>query len=241
MKKIFLLAVLLAVVAAPALATGNVTYTSPAGGEVWNKGSTHAIIYSFSQALGYHLVTLHRNGVKLGIVRMTNFPVDANQVINWPWLVGKVMDENGNAIPVPSGSGYSLAAGLMSGMVFSNQFTIGPDVSTIAKIRQIYYVAQPLPHRGGCPQCFILNLTALRGELVKWDEAVEAELFFKGRSAAKLGRIGKGQGFSAKLQVKLGPDVLEAVRRGEAFELRLISGRMQLLHAQSIQLIASSR
>jgi hypothetical protein len=65
MKKILLLVALLAVVAAPALATGNVTYTSPAGGEFCFKGSTHALIYSFSQALGYHMVTLHRNGAKL--------------------------------------------------------------------------------------------------------------------------------------------------------------------------------
>lgn len=221
----------------PVKTKGNVTYTSPAGGEYWFKGTTHALIYSFSQALGYHIVTLKRDGARLGIIRHASFPANAGEVINYPWQVGEVTDDDGNPVSVPSGRGYCIAAGLMSGMVDSKRFTIGPDVSALVKFERIYYVPLSIP--GGCPQCFILDLNVLREELVKLNEPVEVGLYRQGKTVADLGKIGRGRKMADKLQVKLEPEALAAMNRGEKFELRLFIGSDRLVHSQSLRLVAT--
>jgi hypothetical protein len=181
------------------------------------------------------MVRLCRNGSCLGLIRYTGFPTDANQVINYPWKVGEVKDDNGTPVSVPPGSGYYISVGLMSGMVDSEHFAIGPDISSLIKIRKIYYKSQPLSG-GGCPQCFNLDLAAIRGELVKWNEDAEARLFLRGKPVANLGRLAGGQGLAGRQQVRFEADALAAMNHGEEFELRLFIGRERLPCQQAVRL-----
>ena len=235
MKKLFLATWLLAVVIAPVLAAG-VTFTIPAGGETWMLGSMHTITYTYTAPMADDCVTLHRNGVLVGYIFHSGVTYNPGSVVSHPWMVGKLVDLENNVSWAPPGSGYTIRAGQMAQSDhggFSNPFTIGIDLSAILKIRKILYVIPPQPGRGGCPQCLTLDLGALREELGKLNEPLTAELLLRGKLAVSLGR-----GFASRLQVRFEPWALEALKRGEEFELRLLNSAGQQVHAQAIRLTA---
>jgi hypothetical protein len=237
MKKGLLIIVLLFVLAAPALAD-DTTFSHPAGGEVWLKGTMHTITYTFSQQMNSYDLVLLRNGVIVGTIAYHNYYYPAG-VYNQQWQAGMI-DEGDWA---PCGSGYYIGVstgGSPTPHGISNTFTIFCfDPAIFAKIKSLKLI--PLPGPRGCPECFILDLKDLREELVKLDLRVGVGLFLKGRMVADLGKIGKGQGFAAKLQVKLEPRALAAAKRGEEFELQLLSGRNQLLQSHPVRLMLADR
>jgi hypothetical protein len=235
MKKTALVFILLAVLAAPVLAD-NATFSSPAEGEVWVRGTNRTITYTFSQEISWYALALFRNGTQVGTFSYHNYTYPPKEY-NQPWKVGYIEEL---ADLAPAGSGYQI--GFICGdspcpIGISKMFTISIDFSSIFKIKKLFYTGPSIP--GGCPQCLILDLASLREELVKLHEPLEVELYWRGKMAAALGRIDKVRGFDAKLQVNLGPDVLAAVNRGEELELRLLGGRNQLLHSQPVRLMAS--
>jgi hypothetical protein len=237
MKKISLFILLLSIIVLPALAD-DTTFSSPAGGEVWGRGTTHTITYTFSTPWEHNYqIVLLRNGVFVGYIAFFNYYFYAAKTYNQPWLVGKVEDEQGNEIWVPYGSGYTIGTKYYGMFGVSNPFTIGVNLTGLVRFKRIFFAIPPQP--GGCPQCLILDLKALREELINLDEPVTVRLYWHGKMAANLGKIGKGQKFAAKLQVKLEPDALAAVKRGEEFELQVFTGRNQLLHSQSVRLMAA--
>jgi hypothetical protein len=234
MKKISLSILLLSIIVVPALAD-DTTFSSPAGGEVWVRGTTHMISITYSEDVGNRWIILSRNGVRVGFIVYSTFPVAAGVVDSRSWEVGKLMDEAGDPIWAPYGSGYTISVIGHGGP--SNPFTIFFDFSILAKFKKVFYTLPPDP--GGYPQCLILDLKALREELINLDEPVTVRLYWHGKMAANLGKIGKGQKFSAKLQVKLEPDALAAAKHEKEFELQVFAGRNQLLHSQSVRLMAA--
>lgn len=239
MKKCFLTLLLLSVLVAPVLAD-DTTFTSPAGGETWVRGSLHTITYVFSKESPMYEVCLFRNGAFVGYVSFHTYS-GYNGVMNEQWEVGKVKDESEVVSWAPCGSGYTLCVGCYgSGPPphgVSMAFTIRCfDYSFLVKITKIYYFRLPKP--GDCPQCLILDLKDLREELIKLKEPVMAGLYWRNSQVAKLGRIGNGQGWPGRLQVKLEADALTAMGRGAEFELRLFSDRHQQVYSQKILLAA---
>jgi len=239
MKKRFLTILFLAILIAPILADVDTTFSSPAGGEVWLKGATHTITYTFSKPTASYDLVLMRNGAMVGTIAYHNYYYEPG-VYNQQWQVGLV---NEGQDWVPCGSGYYIGVsggGSPSPNGFSNTFTIYCiDPAILAKFRSLKFT--PLPGRRGCPECFILDLNDLREELVKLELRVGVGLFLKGRMVADLGQIGKGQGFAAQLQVKLEPGVLAAAKLGEEFELRLLGGRNRPIQSQAVRLLAAGR
>lgn len=234
MKKAFLLISLLSVLILPALADVDTTFSSPAGGEVWLKGSTHTITYTFSkQTASYDLVLL-RNGAMVGTIAIHNYYYEPG-VYNQQWQAGMINEGDW----APCGGGYTVGVyggGSLNPNGFSNTFSIYCiDPAIFAKFKFLKF--NPLPGPRGCPECFILDLKDLREELVKLELRMGAGLFFKGRMVADLGQVGKGQAFAAQFQVKLEPGILAAAKLGEEFELRLLGARNQLIQAQAVRLV----
>ena len=237
MKKIFFVMLFLLVFAAPALAD-NATFSSPAEGEKWVRGTDRTITYTFTQEISWYALALIRNGTQVGTFSYHNYTYSPG-VYNYTWKVGYI-DEAADM--APPGSGYQI--GFICGdapcpVGISKKFTISFDFSLLEKIKKIYYV--PLPKPNVCPQCIILDLAALREALIRLHEPVAAGLYLKGGIAANLGNIIKGHELSGKLQIKLEPDAWAAMKHGEEFELRLFNGHNQLIHSQAVLLVAAGR
>jgi hypothetical protein len=222
-----------------------VTFTCPAGGESWFPGTPIQITYSFSWAVNRHRIQLYKDDQLVGLVTMDIKSYQPGQtiILNYPagmvWDLSNEDQLNTPKKSVPPGSGYRYAINLNYSegepMAFSNPFTILDIAPLFTRYNKIYY--GPLPNPGECPECLILDLPGLHEEMVNFGATLKAELFWHGKLVAELGKFGKGQGFAAKLQIKLGPEALAAVKRGEEFELRLFDGAGGQLHLQKTQLV----
>jgi hypothetical protein len=235
MKKAFFTLLLLSFLVMP-IRANNITFTSPAGGEVWVRGSQKMITFNLADdAPGYEMV-LKRNGVFVGYVYANSYGENAG-VINRPWEVGKVKNEDEIVIWAPIGSGYTLCAGCWGSgpppYGVSNSFSIGFDFTFIGKFKQIAMVPEL-----GCPECFVLDLKDLREELVKLDDQVVVGLYWRNEKIASFGKIGKGQGWPGKQEIRLEPGPKASMSRGGEFELRIFTDHHQLLHSQKIVLVA---
>jgi hypothetical protein len=241
MKKSLLGILLLSILAIPALAVC-VAFTSPAGGETFVRGSMHCITYTVTLTLPPNRIVLKRDGVLVGNIIPHNHSVPPG-VMKVTWDMGMVFDNNGTDIIAPYGGGYTICCvdyvNMENSFGCSNSFSIGPEKIDFPGINKIQYSWLPRP--GDCPQCLILDLAELRQELVKLDVDAAVGLFLKGGLAADLGKIGKGQVFAPRLQVKLSPEALAAMKRGEEFELRLLGGRNRLIHVQAVRLVLAGR
>jgi hypothetical protein len=237
MKRICLVLLVLFVTSVPVLAD-NATFSCPAGGEVWLRGADKMITYTFSEEISWYCLVLMRDGVVLGAISNVYHYSYPPGEYHFLWKVGEADVSSGWA---PPGSGYQI--GFECGdapcpVGISQPFSISCiDPAFLRKIKTLTFT--PLPKPGGCPQCFVLDLAALREELVKLDEFVVAALYWQGRQVAEFGRIGKGKGFAAKLQVKLGAEAMAAMKRGEEFELKLFAGRRTPVYSQPIRLVSS--
>ena len=241
MRKVFLILLALSFLAIPAFADA-VTFASPAGGEVWARGSQHTITYTLAADAPQYEVVLKRNGVFVGYIYATSWGAAAG-VINHPWEVGKVQNEDEEFIWAPIGSGYTICTGCWGSgpppYGVSNSFSIEFDFSLLAGIKRIVYA--PLPKNVGCPQCISLDLTALREALIRLHEPVAAGLYLKGMIVASLGQVGGRPEMAVRLQLKLGPEAQAALNRGEEFELRVLNGRMRSIHSQAVRLVTAGR
>jgi hypothetical protein len=216
-----------------------VTFTTPAGGESWLPGRPITITYKFWTDMEYHSLTLCRDKVRVGWILSTTIPLPAGQIGTKAWQVGHVWEqvEPGGDIWVPSGE-YTIGVGTVPGAepkYFSEPFTILDLSPFFTRYNKIYYSHLPTP--GDCPECLILDLPGLHEEMVNSEYAMAAGLYFKGKLVANMGKFGKGQGFPAKLQIKLEPGALAAVKGGEEFELRLFDGAGKQIHSQRTQLV----
>ena len=235
MKKCFLSLLLLSVLVAPLLA-GDVIFTNPAGGEIWLMGTEQTLKFKLPVDIGYLWMTLDRPDGAGGWIIYSMFPREKGWQ-TYTWTVGNVMDEDGNPVSVPYGSGYTIRIPNLGSS--SNPFTISPNfVKIFSGLKYIQFT--PIHDPVNCPQCGVLDLAALREALIKLHEPVIVGLYWRGRPVAEFGQIGQNRGFDAKLQVKLEPDALAAMNRGEEFELRLLNKRGQLLHSQAVRLMAAS-
>ena len=238
MRKVFLVLLLLSVFVAPVLAD-NATFSSPAEGEVWFRGTERTITYTFSQEISWYVLALFKNGVKLGTFSMHHYTYPPG-VYNQPWQVGYT-DESADLAPV--GSGYQI--GFECGdspcpIGISKTFSIAYDFSLLARIKRILYA--PLPKTVGCPQCVFLDLSALREALLRLHEPVAAGLYLRRVLVASLGQVGGvGPEMAVKPQVKLGPEALAALDHGEQFELRVVKKRDRVLRSQAVLLVAAGR
>jgi hypothetical protein len=217
-----------------------VTFTTPAGGESWLPGRPITITYSFWMDTNYHCLMLCRDKVPVGLILSTTIPLSAGQTGTRPWQVGLVctgMVEPGCEHWAPPGE-YTIGVYTVPGAeprYFSKPFTILDISPLFTRYNKIYYGVLPSP--GDCPECLILDLPGLHEEMVNSEYALTAGLYWNGRPIADLGKFGKGQGFPAKLQIKLEPAALAAMKRGEKFELRLFDDAGKQFHSQRTQLL----
>jgi hypothetical protein len=220
-----------------------VTFTCPAGGESWLPRTPIQITYSCSFTIQPHWIMLYKDDVYVGQVGAIRDSYNPGQTIILDDPAGTVWDLSTNPIyrkkSVPPGSGYRYAISETNyegdPMAFSNTFTILDIGPYFSRYNKIYY--GPLPNPGECPECIILDLPGLHEEMVNFGETMKAGLYWQGKAVANLGTFGKGQGFPAKLQVKLEPEALAAVKHGEEFELRIFDGTGGQLHSQKTQLV----
>jgi len=237
MRKAFFTLLFLSFLVVPVLAD-NATFSSPAEGDVWVRGTNRTITYTFSQEISWYALALFRNGTKVGTFSYHNYTYPPG-VYNQPWKVGYI-DESADL--APAGSGYQI--GFICGdapcpIGISKTFTISYDFTLLEKIKRIPYASLPRPV--DCPQCIFLDLSALREALIQLHEPVAAGLYLRRMMVANLGQVGKGPGMAVKLQVKLGPEALAAVKNGEEFELRVLNDRNRLIRSQAVLLVAAGR
>lgn len=236
MKKAFFTLLFLSFLILPVRAD-NATFSSPVEGELWVRGTDRTITYTFSQEISWYVLALFHNGTKVGTFSLHHYTYPPG-VYNQPWKVGYIEEA---ADLVPPGSGYQI--GFECGdapcpIGLSKKFTIGYDFTLLEKIKRISYAWLPRP--GDCPQCIFLDLSALREALAQIHEPVAAGLYWRKMMVTNLGQVGgSGPAFVTKLQVKLGPEALAALNRGDEFELLVLNGRNHLIRSQAVRLVAA--